>query len=220
MIRRFPGERLAPLGEVFHLPIELGQVLGQGLEEFPKRAGQAIFGILQNLGNAPLQGRQTFGHDQAEFGEESADLIALSRPGNDEALASPMQGQEHLLFRVLHRHAAHRRPGHGLANRLGIGGVVLVGFDVGLDELRCHEFYRVAQSRQTPRPIMGTAAGLDADEAGRPVRKERQDLMALEGFADDRLASFVDGMQLDDLFGDIEAGGGNGHGSLHSRRTR
>jgi len=55
---------------------------------------------------------------------------------------------------------------------------------------------------------MGAAAGFDTDETGWQIREERQNLMAFEQFADHGLAPRINGMDLDYLFGNIEADGG------------
>jgi hypothetical protein len=41
-----------------------------------------------------LGGRNSFRHHQDEFGEESTNLIGLCGTGGDEALSSPMEGQQ------------------------------------------------------------------------------------------------------------------------------
>jgi hypothetical protein len=48
-----------------------------------------------------------------------------------------------LLLNILDRHESHMRSINRLADRLGIGCVVLVGLDVGLDELRRNQPHRV-----------------------------------------------------------------------------
>src|SRR4051812_4157057 len=53
---------------------------------------------------------------------------------------------------------------HRLADRLGIGGIVLVALDVRLHITRRHQPYFVAQLDQLACPVMGSGAGLHADE--------------------------------------------------------
>jgi hypothetical protein len=50
--------------------------------------------------------------------------------------------------------------------------------------------------------------------AGRQVAEERQDLAALQGLAQDRLAGTVDGVELNDVLCHIKGDTGNLHGGL------
>src|SRR4051812_22318126 len=51
--------------------------------------------------------------------------------------------------------------------RLGVGDVVLVALDVGLDELRRHQPSVVAEALQRACPVVSAAARLHADHTGR-----------------------------------------------------
>ena len=64
-----------------------------------------------------------------------------------------------MLLDTLHRHEAHIGASHRLANGLGVSRVVLVGLDVGLDELRRHQADRVAHSVELACPVVGAPRG-------------------------------------------------------------
>jgi hypothetical protein len=49
------------------------------------------------------------------------------------------QRMTHLVYFETRCHEPHSRPPHRLANRLGIGGIVLVALDVGLHVFRRHQ---------------------------------------------------------------------------------
>jgi hypothetical protein len=72
----------------------------------------------------------------------------------------------------------HGRPDHGLADRLGVGGVVLVRLDEGLHVLGRDQPDLVAEGLQLPRPVVRARAGLDANQARRQPGEERGDLAA------------------------------------------
>ena len=72
------------------------------------------------------------------------------------------------------RHKAHTRPLHRLADRLGIGGIILLAFDVGFDIGRRHQPHGMAEHLQLARPVMRRCAGFDPDKTGRQLLKERQ----------------------------------------------
>jgi hypothetical protein len=55
-------------------------------------------------------------------------------------------------------HETRGRPPHRLANRLSIGGIVLVALDIGLHVFRRHQPYPVTKLRQFTRPVMGRGA--------------------------------------------------------------
>lgn len=69
------------------------------------------------------------------------------------------------LLHRLYRDKAHALAGHGLANRLGVVGVVLVALHVGPYELWGHELYAKPPRLHCPRPMMRAGAGLHADLA-------------------------------------------------------
>ncbi len=89
-----------------------------------------------------------------------------------------MQHQLPLLLDRFDLHKTHGRPPHRLADRLGIGGIVLVALDVGLHVLRRHQPHLMAKLREFTRPIVRRGAGLHADLARRQRLEERQNLAA------------------------------------------
>lgn len=100
------------------------------------------------------------------FGQQPPQLIDQCRALAHQAPARPMHRELSLLLGVLHRHKAHARALHRLADRLGIVAVVLVILAIGLHELRRHQAHRVPQGRELSRPVVAAGAGLHADQAG------------------------------------------------------
>ena len=49
---------------------------------------------------------------------------------------------------------------------------MLVGFDIGLDELGCHEFDGMSEPLQLIGPEVGRSTGLHADQAGWNIGKK------------------------------------------------
>ena len=87
------------------------------------------------------------GSDNAELGEMSADRVGELGALAVEHQPHPVQHHHALLLRRLDGHKAHRRPRHGLADRLGIRGVVLAALHIGLDVLRRHQADLVPSAR-------------------------------------------------------------------------
>ena len=104
-----------------------------------------------------------------------------------QQIARPMQHQLALLLGRFDLHKTHGRTSYRLADRLGVGGIVLVALDVGLHVLRRHQPHLVAKLREFTRPIMGRGAGLHADKARRQRLEELQHLAAPELLPDDDL---------------------------------
>jgi hypothetical protein len=125
-----------------------------------------------------------------------------------------MQDQHALLLFALHRHEAHVRPCHRLADRLGIGRVVLAALEVGLDVARRHQPDLMAKRSQFPGPMVRGRAGLDADQAWRKVSEELQQLRPPQLLSNDDRADGGDAVDLKDSLGDIQTDRGN----LHSGR--
>ena len=61
-----------------------------------------------------------------------SDRVRKPNPLAHQQQAGPMQHHHALLLRSLHRNKAHGRPAHRLADRLSVGRIVLLAFDVGL----------------------------------------------------------------------------------------
>jgi hypothetical protein len=80
-----------------------------------------------------------------------------------------VQHDDGLLIYALRRHEPHVRSRYGLANGLGVGSVILIGLDVGLYELRSHQFHRVAESFKATGEEVRSAAGFHANQAGREI---------------------------------------------------
>src|SRR6266540_4231738 len=59
-----------------------------------------------------------------------------------------------LLLCRLDRHKSHRRALNSLANRFGIGGIVLIALDVRLHVLRRHQPHLMAKRAQLARPVV------------------------------------------------------------------
>ncbi|MNF99495.1 hypothetical protein D3C84_823930 [compost metagenome] len=115
-----------------------------------------------------------------------------------------MHCQDGQLFAVFNRHEAHVRAAHRLANGFGIGRIVLVGFDVRFDELRCHQLDGMPQRLKFVSPEVGAAAGLHANQTGGSVAEERHHLLAFEFLVEDLLAVHIDAMDLDAGFCQID----------------
>ena len=103
----------------------------------------------------------------AELGQMRPQGIDYLGPLPHQKVARPMQHQPALLLDRFDLHKPHGRPPHRLADRLGVGGIVLVALDIGLHVFRRHQSHLVAKLRQFTRPIMGRRAGLHADKARR-----------------------------------------------------
>src|SRR6516225_3023259 len=133
-----------------------------------------------------------------------------------------MQHQLALLLSRFDLNGAHGGSPHRLADRLGVGGIVLVVLDVGLHVPRRHQTHRVTKLCQLTRPIMRRGAGLHPDEARRQRFEERQHLAAPELLADGHLLARVDPVNLEHVLGDIQPDRGNLHldGSPHVIRLQ
>ena len=94
-------------------------------------------------------------------------------PLSHQKIARAMQHQPPLLLDRFDLHKTHGRPPYRLADRLGIGGIVLVALDVGLHVLCRHQPHLMAKLREFTRPIVRRGAGLHADQARRQRLEER-----------------------------------------------
>ena len=65
-----------------------------------------------------------------------------------------------------------------LADRLGIGHIVLVALHIGFHVVGRHEAHLMAKRGQLASPMVRRRAGFEADQARRNPGKEREDLAA------------------------------------------
>jgi len=82
-----------------------------------------------------------------------------------QEIAGPVQHEDALLLFALDRHEAHVRPRHRLADRLGIGCVILLTFHIGLYVRGRNEPHVMAERCDRPRPEVRGRAGFHADQA-------------------------------------------------------
>src|SRR5260370_2944635 len=122
----------------------------------------------------------------------------------DEEMARAMEHQAALLFRRLGRHEPDVGSGDRLADRLGVGGIVLLPLDVGLHVGRRHQPHGMADRLELARPVVRRCAGSYTNEARRQLLEERQDIGALQLAADDHLARRIDAMDLKYRLRDVE----------------
>jgi hypothetical protein len=142
--------------------------------------------------------------DDAELGKMSADRVDHRGLLADEELAGPMQHQAALLRRCLGLHKPHVGPGDRFADRLGIGGIILLPLDVRLHIGRRHQAHRMPKSPERARPVMRRRAGLNTNDAQRQLLEEPQNVAALQLAADDHMPCRVDAMDLKNRFCDVE----------------
>jgi hypothetical protein len=69
-------------------------------------------------------------------------------------MAGAMERQAALLLGRLGRNEPHICPRHCFANRLGVRGIILLPFDVGLNVSRRHQSHRVAERLELTRPMV------------------------------------------------------------------
>jgi len=120
-------------------PIELQDLLLEA-EQLSAERGKARTGNLRHpfvarVGNNMQQFRDSFAPDRgdnAELGEVRSDRINHRGLLADEQMACAVKHQAALLLRCLCWHEPHVGSGDRLANRLSVGHVVLLPFDVGL----------------------------------------------------------------------------------------
>ena len=102
-----------------------------------------------------------------------------------------------------------------LADRLGIGHVVLLPLDKGLDVRRRDQLHHVAELGDLAPPLMSAATGLHGDRAGRERCQECQKLAAAQLLAKHNSSRAVGPMELKHVLGEIQSDGAHlVHGSL------
>src|SRR5208337_2358230 len=117
----------------------------------------------------------------------SARLIDQGGTGLNQLLAHPMDRLHVLLGGTLDRDETHRRPARGLADRLGVTGVILVGFDERPYEPRRDQPHLVTELFDLTRPVMRARASLHRHQAAWQVGDAAQQLPPQEQLSQHRL---------------------------------
>src|SRR6185437_12912238 len=99
----------------------------------------------------------------AELCEMTTDRIDHRGLLPDQQAPYPMQNHPTLLFDRLRRHKPHVGPPHRLADRFGIGAIVLLPFDIRLDVGRRDQPDLMTESLQLARPVVRGRTGLDSN---------------------------------------------------------
>jgi hypothetical protein len=81
-----------------------------------------------------------------------------------------MQTEQGQLNGILCGYKPHVRPADRFADRLRIGGIILVCLHVWFDELRCHQLHGVPETGELTGPVVSTPASLHPDQAGLQLR--------------------------------------------------
>lgn len=94
-----------------------------------------------------------------------------------------MYAKRRLLIGRLYRHEPDIRTPNRFTHGFGIVVVILAAFTVWFDELDCDNPHVVAELFELTSPVVSTAAGLEADQTGRALGHEREQLSAIHGLA-------------------------------------
>ncbi len=151
------------------------------------------------------------GGDYPEFCKVSTKGIYGSRALPDKKVPGAVNHEHALLLFCLARHEAHAWSLNSFAAGLSIGGIMLVGFDIGPHVASRHQSHIVTELGELAGPEMRSAAGLEADEARRNIGEEAQDLAASEFPSENHLAIDVDAVNLEPGFRRIESDRSNRH---------
>jgi hypothetical protein len=90
-----------------------------------------------------------------------------------------------------------------------IAEIVLLPFAIRFDVLRWHESCVVAKRMQPVAEVMGSDAGLHADQARWHVRQPGSDLAARPSLAHDDRSTLIQADDVKRILADIDAHGGN-----------
>src|SRR5262245_43027988 len=144
-----------------------------------------------------------------------AQSVHQARTLAHQPLPATVQQHRYLLVSRLDRHKAHRRAPNRLADRFRIGGIMLVALDVRLHVLRRHQSHLVAKRAQLPPPVVRRRARLQANQTGRQLTEERQNLRTPKLLAQNRRSLCINPVHLKNMLRQVQSDRSNlAHGWL------
>ncbi len=143
-------------------PLEVVELLDEQRKHCAGRIGD---GVLLQVRSQPPDVPDALRLADTELRQKPAQRVDGLGALADEQLTRPVHHESRLLLLGLDRDEAHARPGHGLADRLGVGRVVLAALDVGLDVVRGHEAHIVPERPNLACPMVRGSARLHAHQA-------------------------------------------------------
>src|SRR5215472_3464765 len=96
-------------------------------------------------------------------------------------------------------------PPNRLADRFGIGGIVLVALDVRLHVLRRHQSHLVAQRAQLARPVVRRRTRFQPDHTARQSTEERQNLRTPKLLAQNRRSLCINPVHLKNMLRQVQS---------------
>ena len=140
----------------------------QALDQLDQGGAERVRVVLQEPRQRLLERAPAALQRQTPLEQKAADLVDQPGAHGHQSVARPMQRLYVQLRRRLDRHKAHLRSLHRLGDCLGVGQVVLVRLDERLHVLARHQPDIVALGAEDAAEMMGSGAGLHADQA-RPL---------------------------------------------------
>jgi len=190
----------------------------QVFEEFrqhpPHRRSHIISLVGQHTRQIEAEDAGSLADRHAVFEAESAHLVDQARPARDELIADAVERLQIDLLGGPNLREAHRRPGHGFCDRLGVDGVVLLRLHVGLDELGGNDADPVTHRLQLARQPLRAGARLHADNGARRALEEREKRLPPQLHALDHRATVVEADNVEHVLAEIDAVDSGVHGRV------
>lgn len=152
--------------ELADLCLQLRQCPDQNLERRDGVGRQIAFWIFDDCSQRRRVGRPSW-HDLSELAQMPSKCIDGLGPLPDQELAHAEHQRCALRLFALHRHETHRRTKGGLADRLGIGRILLLPLDEGLEIGGWDQPHVMAQLADLATPEMRTTTGFHRNDATR-----------------------------------------------------
>src|SRR5437870_2733683 len=116
-----------------------------------------------------------------------------------------MQQLGRLLLCRLDRYKSHCRALNRLANRFGVGGIVLIALNVRLHVLRRHQSHLMAKRAQLARPVVRRRTRFQPDHTAWNAAEERQHLPAPQSLAQNRCTLCINAVSLKNMLGYVQS---------------
>jgi len=149
--------------------------------------------------------------DNSALQEDGARLVHQRRPLANQSLSRSVQSLNVELILALQLDEPHGRTRRRLGDSLRVAVIVLLRLDVGPNVFRRHQADVMSMGRKNAANVMGAAAGFHRYDAGRKLRRQPDQRLALDAPPQHNRSAGIDANQTARILAEVDPKNRNCH---------